>query len=144
MSRFSRFFAEAQLRPAQTLLLWVDFHQMKSHAGLIIAAAAGVLGLPAQQVLTGAPVADNWEWLENKDLPVSWPGIDLDLNERRLVQLENSQEPIWMTELEKVRSHGIPGMVRDLRVLNILQIQAMASGIKFFDMFVDLIIIMKS
>ncbi|KAH8106205.1 hypothetical protein BXZ70DRAFT_918624 [Cristinia sonorae] len=32
---------------------------------------------------------------------VSYPGFDLDLNELRLVQLEG-QEPVWMTELEKI------------------------------------------
>jgi len=42
----------------------------------------------------------------------SYPGFDLDLNAQRLVQLEG-QEPIWMTELEKI--------------------QAKAQGIKFFD-----------
>jgi hypothetical protein len=103
------FFYKAPTETPPKLPSLVDFHQMKSHAGLIIAAAAGVLGLPAQQVLTGAPVAYNLEWLENKDLPVSWPGIDLDLNERRLVQLENTQEPVWMTELEKVSFSQVPG-----------------------------------
>lgn len=75
---------------------------MKSYAGLLIAAAAGVLALPAQEVLSGVPVGNALERLESKLLPASWPGIDLDLNERRLVLLENSQEPIWMTEFEKV------------------------------------------
>lgn len=32
----------------------------------------------------------------------SYPGFDLDLDDRRLVQMEG-QEPVWMTELEKVR-----------------------------------------
>jgi len=31
----------------------------------------------------------------------TYPGFDLDLNSRRLVQLEG-QDPVWMTELEKV------------------------------------------
>jgi hypothetical protein len=31
----------------------------------------------------------------------SYPGFSLDLNERRLVQLEG-KPPVWMTELEKV------------------------------------------
>ena len=31
----------------------------------------------------------------------SYPGFDLDLSAQRLVQLEG-QEPVWMTELEKV------------------------------------------
>ncbi|PVG04195.1 Zn-dependent exopeptidase [Serendipita vermifera] len=54
------------------------------------------------------------EVLRNKDfLPLSWPGIDLDLGERRLVQMQDSQDPIWITELEKI--------------------YAKASGKKFFD-----------
>jgi len=36
------------------------------------------------------------------DLPVvGYPGFDLDLNERRLIQLEG-QEPVWVTELDKI------------------------------------------
>lgn len=31
------------------------------------------------------------------------PGFNLNLDELRLVQLSEGQEPIWMTELEKVR-----------------------------------------
>lgn len=33
-----------------------------------------------------------------------YPGFDLDLNALRLVQLEG-QDPVWMTELEKVGTH---------------------------------------
>ncbi|KAF8914108.1 peptidase [Gymnopilus junonius] len=44
----------------------------------------------------------------------TYPGFDLDLNALRLVQSEESEEPVWMTELEKV-------------------IQLKAQGIKFFD-----------
>jgi leucyl aminopeptidase len=33
------------------------------------------------------------------------PGFNLDLDELRLVQLSEGQEPVWMTELEKVRIH---------------------------------------
>ncbi|TBU32124.1 peptidase [Dichomitus squalens] len=46
-------------------------------------------------------------------LPTSYPGFDLDLNAPRLVQLEGQEEPITMTELEKI--------------------QAKAQGIRFFD-----------
>lgn len=35
-------------------------------------------------------------------LPMEWPGIDLDLNELRLIQLEDATDPVWMTELEKI------------------------------------------
>lgn len=30
-----------------------------------------------------------------------YPGFDVDLNERRLIQLEG-QQPVWLTELDKV------------------------------------------
>lgn len=40
--------------------------------------------------------------LESLDKQASYPGFDLDLNQLRLVQLEG-KEPVWMTELEKVR-----------------------------------------
>ncbi|KAM5535635.1 hypothetical protein V8D89_010622 [Ganoderma adspersum] len=46
-------------------------------------------------------------------LPTSYPGFDLDLDAQRLVQLEGQDEPIVMTELEKIR--------------------AKAQGIRFFD-----------
>lgn len=46
------------------------------------------------------------EFLASEQQPLGaqhdYPGFDLDLNERRLVQLEG-QAPVWMTELEKVR-----------------------------------------
>ncbi|KAF9483991.1 peptidase [Pholiota conissans] len=48
----------------------------------------------------------------NGDALASYPGFDLDLNARRLVQMDG-REPVWMTELEKIR--------------------AKAQGIKFFD-----------
>ncbi|KAI0079660.1 peptidase [Panus rudis PR-1116 ss-1] len=40
--------------------------------------------------------------------PLTYPGFSLDLSERRLVQLEG-QEPVWMTELDKInlRAQGI-------------------------------------
>ncbi|CAA7259515.1 unnamed protein product [Cyclocybe aegerita] len=51
----------------------------------------------------------------NEQVPLNqatYPGFDLDLNARRLVQMEG-QAPVWMTELEKI--------------------QAKAQGLKFFD-----------
>jgi hypothetical protein len=60
----------------------------------------------------------------------TFPGFDLDLSARRLVQFEG-QEPVWMTELEKVlyvTRHGT--WYLNVRV----QIQAKTGGIKFFDM----------
>lgn len=36
-----------------------------------------------------------------EDHDVNYPGFDLDLTSRRLVQMDG-QAPIWMTELEKV------------------------------------------
>lgn len=32
----------------------------------------------------------------------TYPGFNLDLNALRLVQTQESEEPVWMTELEKV------------------------------------------
>ncbi|KAI0721876.1 peptidase [Cerioporus squamosus] len=46
-------------------------------------------------------------------LPAEYPGFDLDLDAPRLVQLEGQEEPVVMTELEKI--------------------QAKAQGIRFFD-----------
>ncbi|KAJ7593631.1 peptidase [Mycena floridula] len=46
------------------------------------------------------------------DIHKQYPGFSLDLNEERLVQMEG-QEPVWMTEWEKIK--------------------AKAQGIKFFD-----------
>lgn len=44
----------------------------------------------------------------NEQIPLgkqaTYPGFSLDLNARRLVQMDG-QEPIWMTELEKVASY---------------------------------------
>jgi hypothetical protein len=77
---------------------------MKSSALFVLAATTKLAAaVPAQQIL-GQPNMqfEMPEVLKNKDfLPLSWPGIDLDLGERRLVQMEDSQEPIWITELEK-------------------------------------------
>lgn len=43
---------------------------------------------------------------ENVQQPLAeyqnYPGFNYDLTERRLVQLDNADEPVWMTELEKI------------------------------------------
>ncbi len=47
-------------------------------------------------------------------LPTSYPGFDLDLSAKRLVQLEGQEEPLVMTELEKVCTRLLlfsPGVV---------------------------------
>ncbi|PPQ74908.1 hypothetical protein CVT26_011403 [Gymnopilus dilepis] len=44
---------------------------------------------------------------------LAYPGFDLDVNALRLVQTQESEEPVWMTELEKI--------------------QLKAQGVKFFD-----------
>ena len=44
---------------------------------------------------------------ENVQQPLAeyqnYPGFNYDLTERRLVQLDNTDEPVWMTELEKIK-----------------------------------------
>ena len=75
--------------------------------------------------------------LQNTLVPVpedaDFSGINLDLNSLRLVQFEN-WEPIWITELEKVRG--------DTRmhstVAQVQQIQAKQQGLRFFDMYANL------
>ncbi|KAJ3476962.1 hypothetical protein NLI96_g10793 [Meripilus lineatus] len=61
--------------------------------------------------------------------PQSHPGFDLDLSELRLVQLGEDEEPVWMTELDKVTSfdYSIPCSS------NCSQINLKAEGVNFFD-----------
>ena len=56
--------------------------------------ASAALAAPAQQQVLG---------LELDQLPLSHPDFDLDLDARRLVQFGENEEPVWVTELEKVR-----------------------------------------
>lgn len=51
-------------------------------------------------LIAATPLAYEGQTPFNAQTP-TYPGFDLDLNARRLVQLEG-QEPVWMTELEKV------------------------------------------
>jgi hypothetical protein len=89
--------------------------------------ASAALAAPAQQHVLGG--------LDLEQLPLSHPDFDLDLAARRLVQFGENEEPVWVTELEKVRmplsTHrrcAFP-YSHDIR-----QIQAKAEGRKFFDM----------
>ncbi|CAL1702230.1 unnamed protein product [Somion occarium] len=56
--------------------------------------------------LAAASAANPLLFKESEQRPLGFqqqthPGFDLDLNERRLIQLEG-QEPVWITELEKI------------------------------------------
>jgi len=75
---------------------------MKTQIALLLAVVKTVISLPAQQVLSNGDSLQMPEEFEAKLLPTAWPGIDLDLNERRLVQFDDSESPVWMTELDKV------------------------------------------
>lgn len=43
----------------------------------------------------------------------TYPGIDIDLGAKCLVQLEHGKPPLWMTELEKVRVYSPQGILAD-------------------------------
>lgn len=73
---------------------------------LVSAAVATPLSLYDNGFQT--PMIDTGDLLLT-ELPTEYPGFDLDLNEIRLVQLEGLDEPVEMTELQKVRLHtGLP------------------------------------
>ncbi|KAI0723391.1 peptidase [Earliella scabrosa] len=72
-----------------------------------------LLALVSAAVATPLSIYDNAQSPLGDVLPTEYPGFDLDLNEPRLVQLEGHEEPVMMTELEKI--------------------QAKAQGIRFFD-----------
>ncbi|KZT26974.1 peptidase [Neolentinus lepideus HHB14362 ss-1] len=55
------------------------------------------------------------------DNDLNYPGIELDLNERRLVQL-HGQDPRWMTELEKIETKA-----QGLRFFDITEMQDLDS-----------------
>lgn len=78
---------------------------MKAKFALLLSAVSAALAIPAQQMVLPANGLRQAlaEAAESKlSLPMEWPGIDLDLNELRLIQLEDAIDPVWMTELEKV------------------------------------------
>jgi hypothetical protein len=81
---------------------------MKSRVALLLSAASIALAVPTQQIILPGGRLEVPDEAESKLLPLSWPGIDLDLDERRLIQLEGAESPVWMTELEKVRLQHRP------------------------------------
>ncbi|KAI0356646.1 peptidase [Trametes cingulata] len=76
-------------------------------------AAALLLALVSAVVATPLSLYDNEQSPLGEFLPTSYPGFDLDLTAPRLVQLDGQDEPVVMTELEKI--------------------QAKVRGIRFFD-----------
>ncbi|KAI0663041.1 peptidase [Cubamyces menziesii] len=77
-------------------------------------AAAALLALVSAAIATPLSLYDNTQSpLGDLQLPTSYPGFDLDLSAPRLVQLDGQDEPVVMTELEKI--------------------QAKVRGIRFFD-----------
>ena len=85
---------------------------MKTEISLLLALVKTVLSLPAQQVLHNENSVQLPVELGGKLLPSTWPGFDLDLNARRLVQMEGAESPVWMTELEKVELACISSITR--------------------------------
>lgn len=79
---------------------------MKSFA-LIAALASLAVASPVLDVLQQQPLLSTQpEYPTFVERPTSHPGFDLDLSERRLVQLEG-QDPVWISELDKVQSFQI-------------------------------------
>ena len=64
----------------------------------LLALVSAAVATPAHSIYDG----NAQELMMGDALPTSYPGFDLDLNAPRLVQLEGQEEPITMTELEKV------------------------------------------
>ncbi|TFK43342.1 peptidase [Crucibulum laeve] len=54
-------------------------------------------------IATATPLFDNGQTAFDSELRTSYPGYDLDLSTKRLVQMEG-KPPVWMTELEKIRA----------------------------------------
>ncbi|KAI0370284.1 peptidase [Pilatotrama ljubarskyi] len=75
--------------------------------------AAALLALVSAVVATPLSLYDNEQSPLGDFLPKSYPGFDLDLTAPRLVLLDGQDEPVVMTELEKI--------------------QAKVRGIRFFD-----------
>jgi hypothetical protein len=103
---------------------------MKTQISLLLAVVKTVLSLPAQQVLFNGNSLQLPEEFEGKLLPMSWPGIDLDLNERRFVQFEGAESPVWMTELDKV---GLLDPLHSITSSHGFQVVAKMAGKRFFD-----------
>lgn len=61
----------------------------------------------------------------------AYPEYDLDLTEKRLVQLDPSDPPVLITELEKVRPDRLS--LRPPRLMN-FKVELKAKGVNFLDM----------
>jgi hypothetical protein len=84
---------------------------MKSFALISLGFLAGAIASPLR-------ASFGYEQLPlSLDEPLSnYDGFDLDLNAPRLVQMEG-QEPVWMTELEKVYHNHLNGTFHDTNIL---------------------------
>jgi hypothetical protein len=86
---------------------------MKAKLSLFLLSSVGiVLSYPYEQTFLGTG-SSRRVLLKGQvfDVPTNpQPGFSLNLDELRLVQLSEGQEPVWMTELEKVKIHCIFGV----------------------------------
>lgn len=71
---------------------------MKQSVALFLTIITGVLALPGAQFVLERPHE------QPQQLPLTRPGFSLNLEELRLVQFSDSEEPQWVTEFEKVNS----------------------------------------
>lgn len=107
-----------KIRQPKSLLVLVYNRAMRAQIAIICSVIGFVVAAPAQQPLLPDSVLRDVVKAESKSmLPISWPGIDLDLSERRLVQFEGSNAPVWMTELDKVSALARSGPIRALKGL---------------------------
>lgn len=87
-------------------------------------------------LVTAGPLSgliDSTQSILDSALP-EHPGFDLDLQELRLVQLHPQEEPVWLTELQKVGLQVPAPAATYLYLHDAVQIQVKAQGIKFLDM----------
>lgn len=87
-----------------------------------VSLACAVAAIPAQ-----LPLVVN----EPIDTEFHVDGFDINLNSRRLVQMEG-QPPVWMTELDKASILSGQALSQ-LTEFSTIQIEAKAQGLKFFD-----------
>ncbi|CDO74057.1 hypothetical protein BN946_scf185043.g107 [Trametes cinnabarina] len=79
-------------------------------------AVAALLALVSAAVATPLSFVDNTQSPLGNLLPMSYPGFDLDLTAPRLVLFDGQDEPVVMTELEKIqaKARGISTEAPDL------------------------------
>lgn len=101
-----------------TLVLSLRHPLVSSISQHLVMKFLALLALVSAAVATPLSLYDNGLQSPLGDfLPTSYPGFDLDLNAPRLVLLEGSDEPVTMTELEKVLIHVPCGLPPKLRAL---------------------------